>query len=263
MMADTVKLVADRLRKVEVKSPAELIIGQVRELIAEGVLKPGQKLPSERIMSERFAVSRGIVREALRKLESYGVVRTLPQSGSVIEDLGATTLLFLVDNILEMPAPAYATLAEARLVIESHAARLAALNATAAQKRGIRQVHEGFAAAAAEGRTALEENMLLHLRIAGASGNAVLRSFVSQIEPEIMKLSIQLDAYRSPRISEVTAEHEEVIRAIEAGDGEAAADAMARHLDNARRQDAKLIAENEEDSASPPAGRRTRRRRKE
>ena len=128
-MASSINLVADQLRRVEVRSPSELIVEQLRDLIMQGVLKPGQKLPSERIMAERFGVSRGIVREALRRMEFYGVVRTLPQSGTVLENLGATTLVFLMDNLLEMPGNDFGTLAEARLMVEPRAAALAARNA--------------------------------------------------------------------------------------------------------------------------------------
>ncbi|MDX9862877.1 MAG: FadR/GntR family transcriptional regulator [Rhodospirillales bacterium] len=262
MMANTVKLIADRLRKIEVKSPSQLIIEQIRGLVADGVLKPGQKLPSERIMSERFGVSRGIVREALRRLEFYGVLRTLPQSGTVLENIGAPTLAVLIDNILEIPGNDFATLAEARLVIETHTARLAALQATDAQIAEIRQVHTRFSAVIDDNRHALEENMLFHLRIAGASGNTVLRSFVSQIEPEIMKFSIQFDAYRDNRMPDIIAEHEAVVSAIERRDADAAAAAMARHLENARYHDAALVAEDEDEfplQADAVAGRRRRR----
>lgn len=262
MMANTVKLVADRLRKIEVKSPSHLIIEQIRDLIRGGVLKPGQKLPSERIMAERFEVSRGIVREALRRLEFYGVLRTLPQSGTVLENIGTPTLAVLIDNLLEIPGNDFATLAEARTVVETHTARLAAVHATDAQIAEIRQVHARFGAVAGDNRKALEENMLFHLRIAGASGNAVLRSFVSQIEPEIMKFSIQLDAYRDNRMPDIVAEHEAVVRAIEGRDPAAAAAAMTRHLENARHHDAALIAEDEDDFTPQPdaaAGRRKRR----
>jgi GntR family transcriptional repressor for pyruvate dehydrogenase complex len=261
MMANTVKLIAERLRKIEVKSPSQLIIEQIRGLVAEGVLKPGQKLPSERIMSERFGVSRGIVREALRRLEFYGVLRTLPQSGTVLENIGAATLTVLIDNILEIPGNDFATLAEARLVIETHTARLAATHASDAQVAEIRQVHARFSNVAGDNRKALEENMLFHLRIAGASGNAVLRSFVSQIEPEIMKFSIQLDAYRDNRMPDIIAEHETVVRAIERRDPEAAAAAMACHLENARNHDAALVAEDEDEFIPQPdaADRRKRK----
>lgn len=254
MMANTVKLVADRLRKIEVKSPSQLIIEQIRDLVGAGVLKPGQKLPSERIMSERFEVSRGIVREALRRLEFYGVVRTLPQSGTVLEGIGAPTLVVLIDNILEIPGNDFATLAEARTVLETHTARLAARHATDAQIAEIRQVHGRFAAIAGDNRRALEENMLFHLRIAGASGNTVLRSFVSQIEPEIMKFSIQFDAYRDNRMPDIIAEHEAIVCAIEKRDAEAAAAAMTHHLENARHHDAALIAEDEDDFVPPADG---------
>lgn len=258
-MASSVKFVAEHLRKVEVRSPTELIVEQLRDLIVEGVLKPGQKLPSERVMAERFDVSRGIVREALRKLEFYGVVHTLPQSGTVLENLGATTLAFLLENLLDMQGKDYATLAEARQMIETHAAGLAATNATPEKIREIRQVHDRFADAAEAGQQALEENMLLHLRIAGAAGNAVIRSFVSQIEPEIMRLSIQVNAYRDDRMPEIVAEHEAIVRAIEERDPAAAMAAMTRHLENARRKDASLIAESGNDFTQTPAARRRKK----
>lgn len=261
-MANTVKLVADRLRKIEVKSPSHLIIEQIRDLVASDVLKPGQKLPSERIMAERFAVSRGIVREALRRLEFYGVLKTLPQSGTVLEGVGTTTLVVLIDNLLEIPGNDFATLAEARTVVEIHTARLAALNASDAQIAEIKRVHARFSAIAGDNRRALEENMLFHLRIAGAAGNTVLRSFVSQIEPEIMKFSIQLDAYRDNRMPSIIAEHEAIVRAIEKRDPEAAAAAMARHLENASRHDAALIAEEGDDFAAPAGGAAAHRRRR-
>ncbi|MCG8508181.1 MAG: FadR family transcriptional regulator [Rhodospirillales bacterium] len=262
-MAASAKQIAEQLRRIEVRPPAQLIVEQLRDLIKEGVLKPGQKLPSERIMAERFEVSRGILREALRKLEFYGVLRTLPQSGTVLENLGATTLIFLMDNILDMPANDFATLAEARIMIETHAARLAAEKATPKQVAEIRQVHQRIADAVQNGKRALEENMLLHLRIAGASGNPVIRSFVSQIEPEIMRLAVQYDTYRDDRIEEVVAEHEQVVTAIEKGDGQGAADAMARHLENARRKDASYVAESDDETRTGTKTRKTAKGRRE
>ncbi len=260
-MASSVNLVADQLRRVEVRAPSELIVEQLRDLIVQGVLKPGQRLPSERIMAERFEVSRGIVREALRRMEFYGVVRTLPQSGTVLENLGATTLVFLMDNLLEMPGNDFGTLAEARLMVEPRAAALAARNATKMQVAEIRQVHDRIVNASRNGQQALEENMLLHLRIAGASGNAVIRSFVSQIEPEIMRLSIQYDAYRGSRIAEVVEEHEAIVGGIEAGDAAAAEEAMTRHLENAQRKDATLMAENDDEFNDRNNSKTTRGRR--
>jgi len=255
-MSSPVKLVADHLRKVEVRSPAELIIEQLRDLIVEGVLKPGQRLPSERIMAERFDVSRGIVREALRKLEFYGVLRTLPQSGTVLENFGATTLASLLENLLDLPSNDFETLGNARLTIEPPTAALAARNATAKQIKEIRRVHENIAKGDMSGQQALEENMLLHLRIAEAAGNAMIRSFISQLEPEVMRHSIAVNAYRNGRMPDVIAEHEAIVSAIETHDPEAAAAAMAVHLETAIREDASLFAESGDDFTEKPVKRR-------
>ena len=69
---------------VVVEKPADLIICQIKELITSGALKPGDKLPSERKLSEGFGVGRTYVRDAIKKLEFYGILQTLPQSGTVV-----------------------------------------------------------------------------------------------------------------------------------------------------------------------------------
>jgi GntR family transcriptional repressor for pyruvate dehydrogenase complex len=61
----------DLFKEIEVEKPADLIIKQIRQLISSGRLKPGMRLPSERVLAERFGVGRGHIREALKKLEFY------------------------------------------------------------------------------------------------------------------------------------------------------------------------------------------------
>ena len=68
--------VAHHFTELEFKKPSDLIISQIRRLITEGVLKPGDRLPPERELAERFAVGRGHVRDAIKKLEFYGILKT-------------------------------------------------------------------------------------------------------------------------------------------------------------------------------------------
>ena len=69
-------------------TPADKIIKQIRNLITSGQLNPGDKLPSERKLAEKFGVGRTSVRDAIRKLEFYGILKTLPQSGTVVTGIG-------------------------------------------------------------------------------------------------------------------------------------------------------------------------------
>ena len=66
------------------------IINLLKELINSKNLEPGDKLPSERILSEKFKISRNNLREALQTLEYFGLVKSIPQSGTFIADIGVT-----------------------------------------------------------------------------------------------------------------------------------------------------------------------------
>ena len=70
--------------KPVVDNPVEDIIKQIRYFVNTGILRPGDKLPAERKMAEKFQVGRSTVRTAIKRLEFYQVIKTLPQSGSLI-----------------------------------------------------------------------------------------------------------------------------------------------------------------------------------
>ena len=90
------------LKDTALISPTDKVISKVKELIISGVLKPGDKLPAERKMALDFGFGRTQVREALHKLEFYGIIKTLPQSGSVINGLDINTLDGLISDVLNL-----------------------------------------------------------------------------------------------------------------------------------------------------------------
>ena len=75
------------------------IITLLKELINLKNLEPGDKLPSERILSEKFKISRNNLREELETLEYFGLVKSIPQSGTFIADIGVTALNGMIDDI--------------------------------------------------------------------------------------------------------------------------------------------------------------------
>ena len=71
-------------------SKEKLIISEIKLLINKKNLEPGEKLPSERLLAERIGVTRGSIRNAIQKLEYYGLLKSMPQSGTFISNLGRT-----------------------------------------------------------------------------------------------------------------------------------------------------------------------------
>ena len=87
---------------IKQETPSDIIIKQIRSLIESGQLKAGDRLPSERKLAERFGVSRAHVRTAIQKLEFYGILNTLPQSGTVVAGIGLTALVGLITDVLQL-----------------------------------------------------------------------------------------------------------------------------------------------------------------
>ena len=79
-------------QEIRIESPVDKIIRQIRELITSGQLNPGDKLPPERKLAERLGVGRSNVRDAIKKLEFYGILKTVPQSGTIVAGMGITAL---------------------------------------------------------------------------------------------------------------------------------------------------------------------------
>lgn len=227
---------AGHLKRVAVKRPSDVIIEQISALITSGVLKPGQRLPAERVLMERFEVGRAHVREAIQKLELSGIVRTLPQSGTYVETISATMLERLVRGMLEIGELTPQTLAEVRCVLEVLSAELAAARATPRQLAELRNAHDAQIARAAGGGDTLEEDIRFHLRLAEAANNALLRSLIALIQPEVLRLSRQHSTYKAGRVQETIKEHLRIIEAIEARNAKAAASAMRHHVEMGRAQ---------------------------
>lgn len=218
------------LNKIEVASPSDQIIQQLRALIAQGVIKPGERLPSERALAEQFGVGRSVVREALLKLEFFGILKTRPQSGTTVEDMTSTGLSALISNMLSLADPKPADMVEARRILEVQTARLAAERADHIAVSAIRAAHESHVTSVANGEASIESDVLFHLRIAEAAGNDVLHSMVSVFAPRIISSAKQSRTCEDGRAGRAVEEHASILRAIERGDPEAAGHAMYRHL---------------------------------
>ena len=120
-------------KRIEFPDSADLVIQQIRDLIHDGHLKPGSRLPSEKKLEERTGVPRSQIGRALRRLETFGVLHTVPQSGTYVEDIGVTALEGLLSNLLkveEKDLKGLKDMANTRLKLEEYAVTLLTERAT-------------------------------------------------------------------------------------------------------------------------------------
>jgi GntR family transcriptional regulator, transcriptional repressor for pyruvate dehydrogenase complex len=215
---------------------SDLVARQIRTLVVDGKLLPGEKLPSERELASRFEVGRGYVRSAIQKLEFYGLVKTYPQRGTIVEGVSNVGLRRLCSDMLGLEEMPLAVVSELRKILEVNAARLAAQRASKEDASRIRRAWQAHGQKVEAGGPAMSEDSAFHNAIAKASGNPMLAAFIQILSEEIINLTIDYDACRDSRPFEAMKEHEAVLRAIEAGDAAAAGQAMNRHLSSSDKQ---------------------------
>jgi GntR family transcriptional regulator, transcriptional repressor for pyruvate dehydrogenase complex len=205
----------------------EAIIVQIEQAIGSGQLAPGDRLPSERELARTFGVSRSSVREALRVLEMFGVVTARrgsgADSGSTVRagaETGLARALRLHSALLRIPER---DLVDARILLETHAVRAAAERA---EPDAVEPLRELLARIAQAGSPEELDRLdaAFHAALGALSGNALLPVLV-----EALHDSTGAEDWEAARALRV-AEHEQVLDAIERGDGDEAAAVLERRL---------------------------------
>ena len=125
------------------------------------------------------------MRDAIAKLEFYGILKTMPQSGTVVAGIGITALEGLITDVLQLENDDFAALVETRVLLEVQAARLAAERRTVDDIITIQKALDAYGEKVKTGEPAVEEDLLFHLKIAEASKNNVLKSLMMVIIPDI------------------------------------------------------------------------------
>jgi DNA-binding FadR family transcriptional regulator len=208
------------------------IADQLAELIRAGEFKPGERLPSERDLSQQLNVSRASVREALIALEIDGLVVVRVGLGVFVNAAPAA------NPQRTAPAePGPFEVLSARYLIEGETAALAARDGSARDHARIRETLQLMADEVEASGIGLNADALFHLRIAEASGNGALVHLVHQLwsfreSAMFRKLDEHFDSPQ--RHQEAIAEHLRVIEAIEKRDAEAARAGIVAHLDTVR-----------------------------
>lgn len=221
----------------------QAVIDALRREIYLGRIRPGERLPAERQLSQQLGVSRETVRQAIRVLEGSGqlVIRRGALGGAFVQE-SAVDRTALVEDLTRRSDEILA-LTEYRGIIESGAAALAAVRRTNAD---VALFHDAQASlrAATSTADARHADTRFHLAVAAASGNAALAKAIEEARvhmfgiTDVMPFEFLID-------SSATA-HDRVIAAISAGDGAAASHAMREHIDTTRTEFLRLIEDSEE-----------------
>src|SRR5947209_14266318 len=207
----------------------EEIVRQVKQLIAEGRLKSGDRLPPERELAEKFVVSRTSVREALRALESLGLIEIRAGEGTFVREVSVESLIEPLALMMVSQREAIAELFEARRLLEPGIAALAASRATLEEVAEMERILEEQAKEIAEGRTGLVQDAAFH----GAIGAAAHNRAITRLAHAIMDLLTQSreEALNTPgRPQRPHQDHCRILGAIRARDERAAQQAMLDHL---------------------------------
>ena len=220
---------------IERQSVTSEAIAQIRESIASGTLKPGQKLPTERVLSERMGTSRPLVREAITALVTLGVLEKRHGSGSYVTSLGSELLAHPFAFILDMNRDALRELFEVRLLLEVGAAEAAARDIGEAALAKLDGLLDTLRSSFDDPGRFLEADTAFHRILHEASDNALLLSLMESLSA-LIKRSRALTVGRTEVRASTLREHEAIYEALRGHEPEAAGRAMRAHLSHVLAQ---------------------------
>ncbi|MDD2924581.1 FadR/GntR family transcriptional regulator [Rhodoferax sp.] len=222
-------------------TPGAYLSDQVADVLAAeiraGRLAVGDKLPTEAVLVAQFSVSRTVVREAMSRLKSLGLVDSRQGSGVYVREQGFSPLNFDASSVVSKQA--VIQMVEVRRGLEAEVAALAAQRRTQADVRRIRKCISLLTRAVQAGGDGVDEDVQYHRAIAEAARNPFLigtLEYLGQFLSGATRVTRANEARRTDFAGQVCDEHAAILQAIEAGDAAAARQAAARHMDNAIRR---------------------------
>jgi len=217
------------------------LAADLRTRIVDGVIQPGDKLPSENTLIGEFGVSRTVVRAALTRLQAEGLVETERGRGSFAltppphgepAAPGGRPVTSLEDRL---------HLLAFRMGVEAEAAALAARNRTDRQLKAVLKALEDFTASGGHPAHAMKSDYEFHKAIAAASGNPFYSDCLASLGQTMIamprtRLITGDEHYAREHFEQVVHEHESIYAAIAEGDEPSSSAAMRSHLANSRRR---------------------------
>jgi GntR family transcriptional repressor for pyruvate dehydrogenase complex len=220
-------------KAVKPKRVTEEIVEQMLELIAQGDLVPGQRLPSERQMAQTMGVSRPTLREALKRLEYAGLLNTVQGGGTYVMDVAGPSLRDPLLSLVRDSDGIAVELAEFRITIESWAASLAAQRAQPDELKQLRAIIKSMKSHLAAGQPLYHLDAEFHLCLAKATHNRIyiqVARTICDLYFGITRMSHENIFITQMDQQELMQEHIGIYEAIAKHDEAAARERMHSHL---------------------------------
>lgn len=213
------------------ESVPEMVVRRILDLVKSGVLKAGEALPPERDLAASWNVSRPSVREAMRGLVVLGVVRTQHGGGAYISDLGPESLLGPLHFYLSLEEMNIRELYDARSLIESDVARLAAVNMSDDDLARLEALWVAQKNTLGDPLLFRLSDFAFHEIIWMGAGNAFLKRIGESLN--ILGLEFRKRASELPTVLEQSLrDHRLLLDALKARDAQMAAEAAQAHMRN-------------------------------
>jgi GntR family transcriptional repressor for pyruvate dehydrogenase complex len=217
-------------RQVSSERISRQVVQQFQQMMRDGVLAQGDKLPAERELAEQFNVSRNSVREALRELDLLGLVESRHGEGTFVRQPTATELMAPFQAVIELSAPAVDSVMEFRMTFEPGVAALAAANLTQAGEGQLRAALDAFERAVNEGGPVESLDADFHLAVARATRNPAVIAVHGAVDELLRGMRSRLARSSYHPHDKSVAGHRALFDAILARDPELAGRVMREHL---------------------------------
>jgi len=220
-------------KEVRVEKVSDKIVTQLIDLITEGQLAPGEKLPSERRLTELFGVGRSSLREALNTLETLGFIQIKKRKGNYVKSMDSAMPLNPLKKIMQTDQKRIVELYEVRRSIEQSSAREAAERRTDEDLETILAAIQKFTLPSGETVFSWDNEIGFHLAIARASHNFLRLHTLKSIfdfAREFLEPVLHGFICNDERINTVFRQHQDIYEAIKDQDSERARKMMREHL---------------------------------
>jgi GntR family transcriptional repressor for pyruvate dehydrogenase complex len=209
---------------------AEEVADRIRTLMLDGTFPPGEPLPSERHLAERFGVSRGSIRDALRTLETIGLLETRHGQGTFPHELSVERLVAPLASVMAYRSDLQDELLDVRRMFEPAVARAAALRATDEDLADLERILETQRQKLKGGQSAIAEDTAFHAVLARATRNRVVMSIMATLNDLLVESRTQ-SLRQKGRPARSIDGHEAVVAALRRRDADGASQAMYNHID--------------------------------
>lgn len=208
------------------------LVALFKRLIAEGVLSPGDRLPPERELAEMVGVSRSSLRQALKVLESMGVISQRVGSGTTLNPVAASILAEPLQFLILLDGITFHELLEARLIVEPELAARAAVLGTAEDQQALERAIAQMEESVADADRFIASDLEFHQAVYRAAGNRVCTMLFTVVHQSLEELVRFTSVLTKPE--HTIRLHRRILTAIRRRDPDAARRRMREHLEDAR-----------------------------